>query len=142
MFEIATTSTDEEITTSTDEEITSADENVEVASDDASEVASTEEVTGEDATSEDASSEEVTGEDATSEDASSEEAELSETTSVVGEEKVWPEGGVDSFKEHALPALALGMLGIFLVLGLIAIATISINKLFPAKKKDDDNKSI
>ena len=48
--------------------------------------------------------------------------------------KEWPEGGVDSFTNHALPALLFGMLGIFIVLGLIALATMGLNKLFPGQK--------
>ena len=48
--------------------------------------------------------------------------------------KEWPKGGVESFKNEALPSLVFGMLGIFLVLGLIALATMALNKLFPGKK--------
>ncbi len=59
-----------------------------------------------------------------------EETESLEATEAVS----WPEGGKDAFFDHSLPIMGLGMLGIFIVLGLIAVATISINKLFPAKK--------
>ena len=57
------------------------------------------------------------------------------SVTVSTEKEPWPEGGVDSFTNHALPSLVFGMLGIFLVLGLIAIATVSLNKLFPGKKQ-------
>ncbi len=56
---------------------------------------------------------------------------ISESTE---ETKEWPKGGADSFKNEALPSLVFGMLGIFLVLGLIALATMALNKLFPGKK--------
>ena len=57
-----------------------------------------------------------------------------ESVTVSMEKEPWPEGGVDSFTSYALPSLVFGMLGIFLVLGLIAVATVSLNKLFPGKK--------
>ncbi len=57
-----------------------------------------------------------------------------ESVTVTTEPKEWPKGGFDSFKNEALPSLVFGMLGIFLVLGLIAVATMALNKLFPGNK--------
>lgn len=57
---------------------------------------------------------------------------ISET---VSDTKEWPEGGMDSFTDYALPSLLFGMLGIFIVLGLIALATMGLNKLFPGNKQ-------
>ncbi len=57
-----------------------------------------------------------------------------ESVTVSTEQKEWPKGGFDSFKNEALPSLVFGMLGIFLVLGLIAVATMALNKLFPGNK--------
>lgn len=59
------------------------------------------------------------------------------TVSEVQQSKEWPEGSVDSFTNYALPSLLFGMLGIFLVLGLIAIATMALNKFFPNKNNND-----
>jgi hypothetical protein len=63
------------------------------------------------------------------------ESEASTETSATESTQKWPEGGVDSFTNHALPSLLLGMLGIFVVLGLIALATMALNKLFPGNKE-------
>ncbi len=41
----------------------------------------------------------------------------------------------DSWKQ-TLPALVIGMIGIFLVIGIIILATYALNKIF-SKKKDD-----
>jgi hypothetical protein len=57
-----------------------------------------------------------------------------ESVTVTTEPKEWPKGGFDSFKNEALPSLIFGMLGIFMVLGLIALATMALNKLFPGDK--------
>ena len=67
--------------------------------------------------------------------AESAESEASTETSAPESTQKWPEGGVDSFTNHALPSLLLGMLGIFVVLGLIALATMALNKLFPGNKE-------
>ena len=48
--------------------------------------------------------------------ADNENVTISEITSEATKE--WPKGGVESFKNEALPSLVFGMLGIFLVLGL------------------------
>ena len=63
------------------------------------------------------------------------ESEASEETSATESTQSWPEGGVDSFTNHALPSLLFGMMGIFIVLGLIALATMALNKLFPGNKE-------
>ena len=60
--------------------------------------------------------------------------ENTESSAIIEEPREWPKGSVESFTDHALPTLVFGMLGIFLVLGLISIATIGLNKLFPGKK--------
>ncbi len=57
-----------------------------------------------------------------------------ESVTVTTEPKEWPKGGFESFKNEALPSLVFGMLGIFMVLGLIALATMALNKLFPGNK--------
>ena len=44
----------------------------------------------------------------------------------------------DSWKQ-TLPGLVIGMLGIFLVIGIIIVSTYALNKAF-SKKKDNDNK--
>lgn len=61
-------------------------------------------------------------------------SEVSEVVSEEGTKEPWPEGGVEAFKNDALPSLVFGMLGIFIVLGLIATATMALNKLFPGNK--------
>ena len=61
-------------------------------------------------------------------------SETSEAVSTAETKEPWPEGGVDAFKNDALPSLVFGMLGIFIVLGLIALATMALNKLFPGNK--------
>ena len=38
-----------------------------------------------------------------------------------------------------LPAMILGMVGIFIVIGVIIIATYGLNKLFSKREKKDDN---
>ncbi len=43
----------------------------------------------------------------------------------------------DSWKQ-TLPALVIGMLGIFLVIGIIILATYALNKIF-SKKNDGEN---
>ena len=43
----------------------------------------------------------------------------------------------DSWRQ-TLPALVIGMLGIFLVIGIIILATYALNKAFSKKKKDKD----
>ncbi|MBE6648247.1 MAG: hypothetical protein E7614_01860 [Ruminococcaceae bacterium] len=63
-----------------------------------------------------------------------ESTENVESSAVIEAPKAWPKGSVESFTDHALPTLVFGMLGIFLVLGLISLATIGLNKLFPGKK--------
>ncbi len=63
------------------------------------------------------------------------ESEVSTETSATESTQGWPEGGVDSFTNHALPSLLFGMMGIFIVLGLIALATMGLNKLFPGNKE-------
>ena len=40
--------------------------------------------------------------------------------------------------QQTLPALVIGMLGIFLVIGIIIISTYALNKAFSKKKNDDD----
>ncbi len=46
----------------------------------------------------------------------------------------------DSWKQ-TLPVMAIGMVGIFIVIGVIILCTYGLNKLFSKrKKKDDDNK--
>ncbi|MBR3148709.1 MAG: hypothetical protein IKF64_00925 [Eubacterium sp.] len=40
--------------------------------------------------------------------------------------------------KQTLPALVIGMLGIFLVIGIIILATYGLNKIF-SRKKDDEN---
>jgi hypothetical protein len=83
---------------------------------------------------------ETTSEEVTSENTSSEESENTSTeentslTTSTEAPKEWPKGGFESFTNHALPSLVLGMLGIFLVLGLISIATMALNKMFPGNK--------
>ncbi|MGN0522069.1 MAG: OadG-related small transporter subunit [Eubacterium sp.] len=44
-----------------------------------------------------------------------------------------------SWKE-TIPVMIFGMVGIFLVIGVIIIATYLINKVFSKKKKDDKDK--
>ena len=65
---------------------------------------------------------------------SEESKEILESSAIVEGPMGWPKGSVESFTDHALPTLVFGMLGIFLVLGLISLATIGLNKLFPGKK--------
>lgn len=40
--------------------------------------------------------------------------------------------------QQTLPALVIGMLGIFLVIGIIILATYALNKFF-SRKKDEDS---
>ena len=51
-------------------------------------------------------------------------------------------GGVtfraDSWKQ-TLPALVIGMLGIFLVIGIIILATYGLNKIFSRNKDGEEN---
>ena len=63
-----------------------------------------------------------------------EESKETETSAITEQPKEWPGKGVESFTDYALPTLVFGMLGIFVVLGLISLATIALNKLFPGKK--------
>ncbi len=85
-------------------------------------------------TSNDATSEYITSDDCMFAETISTEEESTSSTTSTQEPKEWPKGGAESFTNHALPALALGMLGIFLVLGLISIATMALNKMFPGNK--------
>lgn len=43
----------------------------------------------------------------------------------------------DSWKD-TLPVMGIGMVGIFLVLGFIVLITYGLNKIFSAKKKDNN----
>ncbi len=38
-----------------------------------------------------------------------------------------------------LPVMVFGMVGIFLVIGVVILATYALNKIFSRKKKDKDN---
>ncbi len=76
----------------------------------------------------------VAEESAISTESVTSDGDTTESIETTEEPKEWPKGGSEAFTNHALPSLVFGMLGIFLVLGLIAIATMALNKLFPGKK--------
>ena len=52
--------------------------------------------------------------------------------------RTYPSAGVDSFTNYSFPILVYGMLGIFLVLGLIAISIYFLGKI--PSKSDGDKK--